>query len=98
MNLYLIVLILKEINTVWKHLGTKFASPFTAIILLLNFGVDMVSLSWENGTTYLIATHKCGIVKAYEAVTQYCGWHAIEAGKTMGLSPYGGPNPYSSYS
>ena len=28
-----------------------------------------------------------GIVKAYEAVTQYCGWHAIEAGKTMGLFP-----------
>lgn len=33
-----------------------------------------------------------GIVKTYEAVTQYCGWHAIEAGKTMGLSPYGKPN------
>ena len=33
-----------------------------------------------------------GIVKAYEAVTQYCGWHAIEAGKTMGLFPYGEPN------
>ena len=33
-----------------------------------------------------------GIVKAYEAVTQYCGFHAIEAGKTMGLFPYGKPN------
>ena len=33
-----------------------------------------------------------GIVKAYEAVTQYCGFTAIEAGKTMGLSPYGKPN------
>lgn len=30
-----------------------------------------------------------GIVKCYEAVTQYCGFSAIEAGKTMGLAPYG---------
>ena len=28
-------------------------------------------------------------VKAYEAVTQYLGWNFIEAGKTMGLAPYG---------
>lgn len=28
-------------------------------------------------------------VKAYEAVTQYLGFHPIEAGKTMGLAPYG---------
>lgn len=33
-----------------------------------------------------------GIVKIYEAVTRYCGWQAIEAGKTMGLFPYGKPN------
>lgn len=29
------------------------------------------------------------ITKAYEAVTHYLGWHFIEAGKTMGLAPYG---------
>jgi len=28
----------------------------------------------------------------YEAVTQYCGFPAIEAGKLMGLAPYGKPN------
>lgn len=33
-----------------------------------------------------------GIVKAYEAVSEYCGFSSIEAGKTMGLSPYGKPN------
>lgn len=33
-----------------------------------------------------------GIVKAYEGVTMYCGWEPIEAGKTMGLFPYGEPN------
>ena len=32
-----------------------------------------------------------GITKTYEAVTQYLGWQPIEAGKTMGLFPYGGP-------
>ena len=33
-----------------------------------------------------------GLTKMYEAVTQYCGFPAIEAGKTMGLAPYGKPN------
>lgn len=33
-----------------------------------------------------------GIVKCYEAVTQYCGFSPIEAGKTMGLAPYGSPD------
>jgi len=46
----------------------------------------------ESGTHELIIDDTAGIVKAYEAVTQYCGWQPIEAGKTMGLSPYGKPN------
>ena len=33
-----------------------------------------------------------GHTKMYEAVTQYCGFPAIEAGKLMGLSPYGKEN------
>ena len=33
-----------------------------------------------------------GITKTYEAVTQYCGFPAIEAGKLMGLAPYGKAN------
>jgi carbamoyltransferase len=40
----------------------------------------------------LILDDTAGIVKAYEAVTSYCGWSPIEAGKTMGLFPYGEPN------
>lgn len=32
---------------------------------------------------------RAGIVKTYEAVTEYCGFSSIEAGKTMGLFPYG---------
>lgn len=35
---------------------------------------------------------RSGIVKVYEAVTEYCGWSSIEAGKTMGLFPYGKAN------
>lgn len=35
---------------------------------------------------------RAGIVKVYEGVTEYCGFSAIEAGKTMGLFPYGKPN------
>jgi len=34
-----------------------------------------------------------GITKVYEAVTKELGWLALEAGKTMGLSPYGKHNP-----
>lgn len=37
-------------------------------------------------------TDRAGIVKLYEAVTEYCGFQGIEAGKTMGLFPYGKPN------
>ena len=32
------------------------------------------------------------ITKAYEAVSEYLGFGYIEAGKTMGLAPYGKPN------
>ena len=46
----------------------------------------------EEGTHELILDDSAGIVKAYEAVTQYCGWAPIEAGKTMGLFPYGQQN------
>jgi len=33
------------------------------------------------------------LAKAYEGVTEYLGWRAIEGGKTMGLAPYGKQNP-----
>jgi len=46
----------------------------------------------EEGTHEFVLDESAGITKAYEAVTQYCGWAPIEAGKTMGLFPYGKPN------
>ena len=40
---------------------------------------------------YLLTEYP-GITKCYESVTEFCGFKSIEAGKTMGLSPYGEPN------
>ncbi len=54
---------------------------------------DMLSDRYgEEGTHELIIDDTAGITKAYEAVTEYCGWVPIEAGKTMGLFPYGKAN------
>ena len=40
----------------------------------------------------VLISDRAGITKTYEAVTDYCGFAEIEAGKTMGLFPYGKPN------
>lgn len=37
-------------------------------------------------------TDHAGITKCYEAMTDYCGFSFIEAGKAMGLAPYGKKN------
>jgi carbamoyltransferase len=73
-------------KTIYKHQGGR--GPFTALHFL-----EMDSKREnEIGTHELVVDESAGIVKAYEAVTQYCGWESIEAGKTMGLFPYGTPN------
>lgn len=54
---------------------------------------EHIAESWEPAGPFEISfSDRAGIVKAYEAVTEYCGWSSIEAGKTMGLSPYGKEN------
>jgi carbamoyltransferase len=45
------------------------------------------SITYDNGLKVFDDT--VTITKAYEAVTDYLGFHFIEAGKTMGLAPYG---------
>lgn len=40
----------------------------------------------------VLFTDHPGITKCYEAMTNYCGFSFIEAGKAMGLAPYGKPN------
>jgi carbamoyltransferase len=74
-------------KTVYKHIGTR--GPIVGAI------VDKFDskLYQEHGDTHTaVITDRAGITKVYEAVTEYCGWSSIEAGKTMGLFPYGKPN------
>lgn len=74
----------EKFKTVYKHLGGR--GPFRSIKF------DNVSLYEGQEPFNAIIDETSGITKAYEAVTQYCGWAPIEAGKTMGLFPYGKPN------
>lgn len=75
-----------DIKTVYKHQGGR--GPWGGC-RIENFTSEQFG---EDGTHELIIDDTAGITKAYEAVTQYCGWAPIEAGKTMGLFPYGNPN------
>jgi carbamoyltransferase len=73
-------------KTLYKHQGGR--GPWIGAYI-----TDMPSSQFgEEGTHELAIDDTAGITKAYEAVTQYCGWSPIEAGKTMGLFPYGEPN------
>jgi carbamoyltransferase len=68
-------------DTVHKHVGLR--GPNAGGIVKIQ----------ENETEYdAVISDTAGIVKVYEAVTQYCGFSPIEAGKTMGLFPYGKEN------
>jgi carbamoyltransferase len=73
-------------KTIYKHQGGR--GPWGGA-RIENFPSEQFG---EEGTHELIIDDSAGITKAYEAVTQYCGWAPIEAGKTMGLFPYGKPN------
>lgn len=76
-----------QFKTLYKHYGTREGIPAQYYDKLASdqFG--------EQGETHEAwVTDRAGIVKTYEGVTEYCGFSAIEAGKTMGLFPYGKPN------
>ena len=51
----------------------------------------MLHSTWSDGVT--VYDSSVTITKAYEAVSEYLGFGFIEAGKTMGLGPYGNSNP-----
>ena len=76
-----------DFKTMWKHMGARES-------LINSYIPDFDSKFYgEEGYTHeCIFSDTCGITKVYEAVTDYCGFPAIEAGKTMGLSPYGKEN------
>lgn len=74
-------------STVYKHIGTR--GPMAGSV------IDEFdsSIYQEPGRTHqAVITDRAGITKVFEAVTKWCGWEPIEAGKTMGLFPYGKPN------
>jgi carbamoyltransferase len=75
-----------NIKTLYKHQGT----PST---IFPKVEKNMTS-EWigEEGTHEVLFSDRAGIVKVYEAATRYCGFQEIEAGKTMGLFPYGQAN------
>lgn len=76
----------RDITTIYKHHGCR--GPMKGVYI-----EEMQSEKYGESGTHICVIDDCaGIVKAYEAVTQYCGWPSIEAGKTMGLFPYGSPN------
>lgn len=76
-----------KFKTVYKHQGGRGPWVNSQIMNMPSERYD------EEGETHeLVIDDTAGITKAYEAVTQYCGWSPIEAGKTMGLFPYGKPN------
>jgi carbamoyltransferase len=73
-------------KTLYKHSACK-----DPILLDINHNEDATRYG-EEGTYISVRSCNAGITKVYEAVTKYCGFQEIEAGKTMGLFPYGKPN------
>ena len=60
----------------YKHIGVK------------GWNKENIKKKGPQGEELFFTTHP-GIAKTYEAVTNYCGFHVLEAGKTMGLSTLG---------
>ena len=75
-----------KFDTLFKHSGC--ADPLLMDIDPTHNGEHL----GESGTYFSVNSRNAGITKTYEAVTKYCGFQEIEAGKTMGLFPYGKPN------
>jgi carbamoyltransferase len=89
-----------KFETIYRHLGSN--GPCSTQIQTefenekfhpknSNYKLQNV-LPYDGGFSLLIMDGTPGIVKTYEAVTNYNGFPSIEAGKTMGLAPYGEPN------
>jgi len=74
-------------KTLYKHLGTR--GPLVGAEFQK---FDAGFFGEEGSVPEVVLSETAGIVKTYEAVTDYCGFSFIEAGKTMGLFPYGKEN------
>ena len=70
-------------DTIYKHIGTNGPMP----------NMEITAVDPDTGNKFdCVVTESAGIVKTYEGVTEFCGFSSIEAGKTMGLFPYGNTN------
>jgi len=76
-----------QFTTLYKHYGVREGIPAQYYDKLPS---DQFGEAGEFHQAWV--SDRAGIVKTYEGVTEYCGFTAIEAGKTMGLFPYGKPN------
>lgn len=84
--------------------ATFFSSGFKESLVYILDGrgndhsTESVYLAKKNEITKIggnqSANYMKGLVAAYQAFTSYFGWHQDEAGKTMGLAPYGNPATY----
>ena len=75
-------------KTEYKHIGVRGPQAGAFITDFSGKNYDEIDTTHE-----ALITDRAGITKVYEAITRYCGWDSIEAGKTMGLFPYGKENP-----
>lgn len=77
-----------EVESIWS-----LSYPAEITKHLVYYGTNFAdSFNLTDNETYVEVSDAHGITKSYEAVTQFLGFHPIEAGKTMGLAPYGKPN------
>jgi len=81
-----------KFETAYKHMGIKMPIGEKGVFIKSR-DVDTIDevIYSKNCRQYL--TEYPGVTKVYEAVTRYCGFDSIDAGKTMGLSSYGKDNP-----
>jgi len=74
----------KGINAIYKKMQCDNGKSFT-IEKTYDYGLS-------EDPYKLVADEVAGIGKVWDAVTDYCGFHINECGKTMGLSAYGCEN------
>lgn len=76
-----------DFKTRYKHIGVR--GPQVAYA---KYQVPHENRGKPEDLHDVIFTDHCGITKCYEAMTDYCGFSFIEAGKAMGLASYGKEN------
>ena len=74
-------------STKYKHIGVRGPKPAH-----IKYNTPHDFRGKPEDLHDVLFTDHAGITKCYEAMTDYCGFSFIEAGKAMGLAPYGKKN------